>query len=404
MGIHIPSRRNDPRALRLVPRGRVRHARQLMRLSAVAGVTVLAGLALTSISDAAATCGSRRVSSFPCVQFQYQTLNDNADTTFNQLLGITSNGQIAGYFGSGVPADGQGHPNQGYLLTPSNGQYSQSGYQMDNFPGSKQTQVTGLNNSGTLVGFYSTMNNPSMGGDAPVNDNFGFYKLNGKFTKVAFPTSNGSSPPMDQLLGVNNKNVAVGFYTDSAGNNHGYFYSVPTGSFTPIKVPGDVTSDVATGVNDNRDISGFATTSSGATEGFLIHMGTFETINYPGASSTQAFGVNNNDEVVGTYTTGTGDNAQMFGFTLTNEQSPGATNATQVFQTISDPNGQGTTTANGLDACGNVVGFYVDSQGNTDGMLANAPSTKAAGQIASANAAGFRKRPKKHKKHKLPAC
>jgi len=331
------------------------------------------------------------------VQFQFQTLNDNADTTFNQLLGITSNGQIAGYFGSGVPADGQGHPNQGYLLTPSNGQYSQSGYAMDNYPGSMQTQVTGLNNSGTLVGFYSTMNNPSMGGDAPVNDNFGFYKLNGQFTKVAFPTNNDASPPMDQLLGVNNKNVAVGFYTDASGNSHGYYYNISGGSFHPIKVPSGVTSDVATGVNDNRDIAGFATTSSGTTEGFLIHMGTFETINFPGATSTQAFGVNNSDEVVGTYTTGSGDNAQTFGFTLTNEQQSGATNSTQVFQSISDPNGQGTTTANGIDVCGNVVGFYVDSSGNTDGMLANAPSPTSTADVPSAVTAG-------HKRHKMPAC
>jgi hypothetical protein len=385
-------------------------ARLVVRLSTLGAVTLVTGLALTSAADAAAMCGGRRVSNFPCVQYQFQTLNDNADRTFNQLLGINTQGQIAGYFGSGVPVGNQGHPNQGYLLSPQNGQYNQSGYQMDNFQNSVQTQVTGLNNNGTLVGFWSSMNNPAPSdGEAPVNDNFGFYKRNGQFTKVDFPTSDNSSPPVNQLLGVNNNNVAVGFYNDGAGNSHGYFYDIPSGAFHAIRVPSDVTSDAATGVNDNRDIAGFATTSAGATEGFLIKNGTFTPIMYPGADSTQALGVNNSDEVVGTYTMGTGNNAQTFGFTLTNRSSPGATNTTQVFQTINDPNGQGATTANGIDSCGNLVGFYTDSSGNTDGMLASAPSTSGAAQTASVASRHkkppkHKKKHKKHKKHKKKAA
>jgi len=37
---------------------------------------------------------------------------------------------------------------------------------------------------------------------------------------------------------------------------------------------------------------------------------------------------------------------------------------------ISDPHGVGTTTVNGLNNAGDLVGFYVDSSGNTDGFLA----------------------------------
>ena len=40
----------------------------------------------------------------------FTTLNNQADPTFNQLLGINDQGVIAGYFGSGDT----GHPNQGY--------------------------------------------------------------------------------------------------------------------------------------------------------------------------------------------------------------------------------------------------------------------------------------------------
>ena len=40
--------------------------------------------------------------------YTFQTLNDNRDPTFNQLLGINDSGLISGYFGSGMA----GHPNK----------------------------------------------------------------------------------------------------------------------------------------------------------------------------------------------------------------------------------------------------------------------------------------------------
>jgi hypothetical protein len=41
------------------------------------------------------------------------------------------------------------------------------------------------------------------------------------------------------------------------------------------------------------------------------------------------------------------------------------------FQTVSDPNGVGSTLLNGVNDRGQIVGFYTDSAGNTDGMLGN---------------------------------
>ena len=37
---------------------------------------------------------------------------------------------------------------------------------------------------------------------------------------------------------------------------------------------------------------------------------------------------------------------------------------------VDDPHGHGTTTINGVNDHGDLVGFYTDSAGNTDGMLA----------------------------------
>ena len=91
-----------------------------------------------------------------------------------------------------------------------------------------QTQITGLNDEGVTVGFWSTMNNASM-----VNDNFGFFSVGGRSYSVNFPTGNNASPPVDQLLGVSNHDVAVGFYTNAQGNNRGYEYNIPQPQLHP---------------------------------------------------------------------------------------------------------------------------------------------------------------------------
>ena len=55
-----------------------------------------------------------------------------------------------------------------------------------------QTQVTGLNDNGVTVGFWSDMNNANQ-----VNDNFGFYSLDGRtFHSVNFPTKDNATPPV----------------------------------------------------------------------------------------------------------------------------------------------------------------------------------------------------------------
>jgi hypothetical protein len=140
--------------------------------------------------------------------YSFRTLDNADDVTFNQLLGINDFGVIAGYFGSGA----QGHPNKGYLLEPNHTQYVN-----ENFPGSVQTQVTGLNNTGVTVGFWSGMNNANM-----VNDNFGFVDVGGQFRNADFPAGNPASPPADQLLGVNDFGQLVGFYVDANGNTDGF--------------------------------------------------------------------------------------------------------------------------------------------------------------------------------------
>ena len=302
------------------------------------------------MTAALALAGPAGASTMQSSGYQFRTVDNAADLTFNQLLGVNNEGVIVGYFGSGA----QGHPNKGYLLGHA--------YQNENFPGSVQTQVTGLNDDGVTVGFWSKMNTASM-----VNDNFGFFSVGGKFYSVNFPTGNNASPPVDQLLGVNDHDVAVGFYTNAQGNNRGYEYNIRTRRFTRVLVPG-APSGVAgpslttAAINNYGDVAGFYAKTSSLTDAFLrLHDGRFITLAVPGASMTQAFGVNDHDEVVGAYAVGTGSSATMHGFTW----RPG-----HGFTTVDDPHGVGTTTINGVNDAGDLVGFYVDSAGNTDGMIA----------------------------------
>jgi hypothetical protein len=319
-----------------------RNARRVAATAVASGVLAVGAVALAG-SASASTIGAHHTGT----SYSFQTLNNAHDLTFNQLLGINDEGVTSGYFGSGAA----GHPNQGYLLLPREGFYIN-----ENFPHSKQTQVTGLNNRGITVGFYSGTN-LGVGKDA----NYGWVNVYGHFRQVNFPTSSPASPAIDQNLGVNDEGIVVGFYNDAAGNSHGYEYNVWTRQFSTVVDPSSPGASLtAAAINDRGDVAGFYTNpATGNTDGFLLRDGRFTDLAVSGASSTMALGVNNFDEVVGVYTpNGT---TELHGFTWT----PG-----HGFTTVDDPNGVGTTTINGVNDFGQLVGFYVDGNGNTDGLLA----------------------------------
>jgi len=286
--------------------------------------------------------------------YTFDTLNNQADPTFNQLLGINQHGLIAGYFGSGAA----GHPNKGYLLSTA---YGQGQYRSENWPVSTQTQVTGLNDEGVTVGFWSSMNNAAVGNNPPVNDNRAFVSDKGYFIDGDFPTSSPAATPVDQLLGVNDNNIAVGFYNDASGATHAYRFDIRRNAFREI-TPAGITNPTAAAINNRNEIAGFGTGTDGTVVGYLLRRdGQLTVLSVPGSSMTQALGINDRDEVVGVYQVGTGSSAQMHGFTWTPQHG---------FHSVDDPNGVGTTTINGVNDRGDLVGFYTDGAGNTDGLLA----------------------------------
>jgi hypothetical protein len=288
------------------------------------------------------------------VLYNFDTLNNSDDPNFNQLLGISSTPSptITGYFGDGTIVDNKGYT----LVQPYN---KQASYTNENFPGSVQTQVTGItpNGSTATVGFYIDGN----------GNNIGFVDQSGTFTSVSNPSTPVVTPSVNQLLGVNDSGVAAGFYVDALGNAHGYTYNINTKTFTAVNMPGsfNAVSTTVTGINDAGVITGFYTDSGGATHGFVDKGGTFSSFDDPGGTDTMFFGINANDQVVGSFLGGTGETEGLLFNYLTDS-----------FQTINDPLASATpaflvtgTTINGINNAGDLVGFYSDGT-HVDGFLA----------------------------------
>jgi hypothetical protein len=311
--------------------------------------------ALAAVALASAAMPAHAVA----INYSFQDIINNNDVTFNQELGINSAGMIAGYFGSGAA----GHPNKGYTVGPP---YGQANFTDENFSTisppvtSVQTQVTGLNNIGTTVGFWSDTN---MG--VGMDNNFGWVNVGGTFTNINHPGGPTTGLFTDQLLGVNNGNTAVGFYVDAAGATHGYTYNIGLMTFSGnIDDPNGVGATTATAINNAGEIAGFYTdTMTGVVHGFIDNGGTFTTIDPTGSASTMLLGLNDNGLAVGTYIDAMG---VMHGLLFDLN--------TDTFENIDDPFGIGGTTINGINDLDQLVGFYVStlpaSLGNTIGLLA----------------------------------
>jgi hypothetical protein len=310
--------------------------------TACAGAALVAGTVAIGVAIVPAAAA---MASSPAVTYSFRKLDNANDPSFNQLFGINSHNRIVGYFGSGA----NGHPNKGYQLAPP---YGQGNYHAENFPRSAQTKVLGINDNGVTVGDFSNTNRPSQS-----NTFAGFYRQNGAYHKVTFPTSNNSNPAFNELVGINNSGLAVGNYTDSLFNFHAYRLNINTHRFTRINIRNSI-SVTAEGVNAGGAVVGYFSNASGKIVGFLRRPdGKVITIAKPGADVTQAYGIDKGGLVVGAYTVG----ASTFGFTW----SPG-----RGFHKVNDPNSNGTTVITGVNNAGDLVGYYTDKNGNTNGLLA----------------------------------
>src|SRR5438093_1446338 len=126
-------------------------------------------------------------------------------------------------------------------------------------------------------------------------------------------------------------------------------------TFTTIDVPGATLTN-AIGINARGQIVGAYADAGGAFHGFLLDGGTFTTIDVPGATFSAAFGINNRGQISGFYVDVSGTE---HGFLLDKG----------IFATIDVP-GAMSTSALAMNARGQIVGSFTDAGGTVHGFVA----------------------------------
>jgi hypothetical protein len=277
--------------------------------------------------------------------YKFVTVDAPGSSTFTRVLGVDDLGQIVGYYGSGTPSD----PSHGFSsLVP----YTK--FKTLNFPLAVNTVATSISGTRIVAGYFED--------NSPGHHTFGFIRNRAIWTYYKdFNTPKGPES-VNELLGVNDSGIAVGFYKDSYGND--IPYELAGGHYETLHPPGAVTA-MATGINKPGDIMGTETLASGVTEGWILRNGTYTPFSYSGAISTQAFAINYQEQVAGSYT----DTAGTHGYILTKVGSPSG----QIWQSIDEPNAAGVTVVTSINDHHTITGWYVDASGHTNGFVATSP-------------------------------
>ena len=252
--------------------------------------------------------------------------------SFSEFLAVNDRGYIA------VDA-GDEKATSGYIARPP---YQAADFKREQAPGASATTVTGLNDGGVAVGFYT-----SRRGNVTA-----FSERNGSWTHYA----KGSEPT--EYLGVNDEGIAVGFYTDRNGVNHGFTRNLKTGRITILHR--GAASVTATAIDDREEVAGYVETAHGSVKGFLWKAGAFHEFSYPRALETKPLGISPHGQIVGTYIGAAG---KAHGFLLRDVMTAPRW---KVFQ---EPNAAGMTALSGIDARGDLVGYYQDKRAHTRGFF-----------------------------------
>ena len=309
----------------------------------LAGLAACAGPGSPSASPPAQPASLVGVNPGASSGFTFKTVDDQA-SAFNEILGINDGAKLTGFFGSGSSSD----PSVGYIVVAP---YGQNNFRKESYPGGLDTELTGLNDKRTFVGFYQDTQ----------NDILGTVLVNGIWTKYKHPDGMPKGKSVTELLGVNSSDIAVGFFADSSGVNEAFTLDILTGKYRPVSPPSG-NNAVATSIDGRGDVVGYLQ-KGGHSAGFLLRQGTYTEFTYPGATDTKFLGVTVYDQIVGSYV---GSSGGTHGFLLTNPLKESI-----AWQRIDEPYAVGTTVITGINQSDDIVGYYVGSSGNTNGFFAS---------------------------------
>jgi probable HAF family extracellular repeat protein len=189
--------------------------------------------------------------------------------------GINDNGTIVGYY------DDSAKRRHGFWY---NGQWNSY-----DVPGSTATVINAINNHDVFVGQFSTANETS-----------GYFVANGQAFHVVYPSARTTN-----LTGITDNDVLLGIYTDAQDLTHS-FIKAPDGPFINFDVPG-AQHTIASGIANppsNTIVGYWQAKSNGAWHSFNLINGNLTTYDLPqqNSSNTLASGVNDKGDVVGQVT------------------------------------------------------------------------------------------------------
>jgi hypothetical protein len=169
----------------------------------------------------------------------------------------------------------------GFLLTDGK-------FRTVDFPGAVSTAVRGINNLGDVSGAYSI-------GDLDA-DEFGFI-IPRRGPPISFKLPDPAATGI-VAGGINDLRQLVGYYTDATSTLVG-FLRQPSGQVVSIIFPGALSTQVF-GINDCGILVG--AWGDGSTEhGFYGRPGNLHSFDVPGSGATVAMGINNEGRIVGRY-------------------------------------------------------------------------------------------------------
>jgi hypothetical protein len=198
----------------------------------------------------------------------------------------------------------------------------------------RTTVLRAVNDEGVIAGFYGA------------NVSNGFLLTEGKFRTVDFPGAVATA-----LRGINNLGDVSGTYSIVDLNADEFGFIIPRrGPAISFKLPDPSgTGIVVGGINDLRQLVGYYTDASSTLVGFLRQArGQFVSIIFPGALSTQVYGINDCGIVVGVW----GDGSTAHGF----YGRPGNLHSL-------DLPGAAATFSQGINNEGRIVGRYATADG-----------------------------------------
>ncbi len=213
---------------------------------------------------------------------QYIPLAPNTvlGTNFSEAFKSNDRGDVVGQY---IGDDGFTH---GFLL-------SEGVVTTLDFPGASDTLALGINESGTVVGYWDLLD---------ANGNLlaahGFKWKDGVFTEVDFP---GSADTF--VFGINARGDLVGVWDSGLTSPISHGFVCPKGrqcfSFD-VPVAG-ATLTQADDINAHGEIAGVYLDVNGVAHASLIAGANFTSFDFPGATDTLAFGINSAGQIVGRY-------------------------------------------------------------------------------------------------------